>query len=317
MDKFTNKLDDLSALLTWMLDWATPQRRLPVIATGIGSTWENEPAPYLEVVFQTEGHYDHVQCGPENFSIEKHCLCVTNVHFGNIARRRPKTRGICFFLDISDRREFDFLTQAPLFLTTPVQRPRRMTNAFKKLIVRGRPSGIVSPQYPPSQEFIDTYRTRPTSPFHLALIKSSVLEILAYGLEDALLNKEEGHRAYPESVLTALDFIDSHLTSPDLDLNTIARSAHLSPNHLGRLFKQYLGDSPMQYLKQVRVQHSCTLLRDTALQIGEIAEEAGFEDAYYFSRVFRSVTGKSPRQYRKDLMKEQESESPQTESNDE
>jgi AraC-like DNA-binding protein len=78
----------------------------------------------------------------------------------------------------------------------------------------------------------------------------------------------------------------------------VAAQAGLSVDHFGRIFRAALQMSPMQYLQAVRIEHSRFLLHHTRLTIGEIANETGFRDPYYFSRVFHKVVGVSPREYR-------------------
>ena len=58
------------------------------------------------------------------------------------------------------------------------------------------------------------------------------------------------------------------------------------------------GVSPMKRLAQVRLDHACELLTTTTNRIGEVGEQLGFSDPYYFSRVFKKVMGVSPKSYR-------------------
>jgi len=83
-----------------------------------------------------------------------------------------------------------------------------------------------------------------------------------------------------------------------ITLAELARSAHVSPNHLLRLFKTATGSTPGDYLLRVRLRHAAKLLRQSTLAIGEVAEASGFADSNYFSRKFRETYGKSPRAYR-------------------
>lgn len=81
----------------------------------------------------------------------------------------------------------------------------------------------------------------------------------------------------------------------------IAGELHLSRNYLGHLFKRETGVSFIQYLNQYRVERAKELMRTKRYMISEIAEKVGFSDAAYFSRVFRSATGRSPLEYVTDL----------------
>jgi AraC-like DNA-binding protein len=83
-----------------------------------------------------------------------------------------------------------------------------------------------------------------------------------------------------------------------LRLEEMARHACLSVPHFGALFRQRTGMPPLEYHIHLRIQEACRLLDTTPLAVRAIAVRAGYDDPYYFSRVFRRVTGLSPRRYR-------------------
>ena len=84
-----------------------------------------------------------------------------------------------------------------------------------------------------------------------------------------------------------------------LNLTEIARHAGLSVSHCCALFREHLGVSPMDYLIHLRLQKACDLLLTTPLTIGEVAQRVGYEDRYYFSRLFRKLQGMPPVEFRK------------------
>lgn len=86
--------------------------------------------------------------------------------------------------------------------------------------------------------------------------------------------------------------------SRDLDLDCIARTAHMSPFHFLRLFRRVLGVTPHQYLLRSRLRHAARLLADRGRAISDIAYEVGFADLSNFTRTFRRVAGVSPREFR-------------------
>ena len=83
-----------------------------------------------------------------------------------------------------------------------------------------------------------------------------------------------------------------------LALDEIAAQIHLNPQYFSVLFKREVGESVVDYLANLRVEHAKTLLKETLLPINEIARSVSYEDPDYFSRVFRRHCGISPRQYR-------------------
>ena len=72
--------------------------------------------------------------------------------------------------------------------------------------------------------------------------------------------------------------------------------------HLCKLFRQSTGMSPMQYLLQMRMQRA-ELLLASDMTIEQVASSVGYGDALYFSKKFRSWSGLSPSEYRKELRK--------------
>jgi two-component system response regulator YesN len=73
----------------------------------------------------------------------------------------------------------------------------------------------------------------------------------------------------------------------------------ITESHLSKIFKKYTGDSPIDYLIKLRIEKAKRyLIDDSEMMLRHIAEITGFSDQYYFSRVFKSMTGKSPSEYR-------------------
>ena len=73
----------------------------------------------------------------------------------------------------------------------------------------------------------------------------------------------------------------------------------ISPAYFYRCFKNWCGQSPVEYRNSLRMRYAADLLSHTDMQIGEIAAMVGFEDPFYFSRIFTAQFGRSPRQYRR------------------
>ena len=71
----------------------------------------------------------------------------------------------------------------------------------------------------------------------------------------------------------------------------------LSPNYLSALFKKTCNIGFSEYITQKKVARAKTLLLEQDMKIYEVADQLGFESAFYFSKVFKKVEGISPREY--------------------
>jgi AraC-like DNA-binding protein len=73
----------------------------------------------------------------------------------------------------------------------------------------------------------------------------------------------------------------------------------VSATYFYRCFRRWSGKSPVEYRNTLRLSNAESLLRCTDMRIGEISELVGFEDPFYFCRLFRERFGASPQGYRK------------------
>jgi AraC-like DNA-binding protein len=93
-------------------------------------------------------------------------------------------------------------------------------------------------------------------------------------------------------------FITENYMKP-ISLAKISENTYLSPVYVSKVFKDATGESPINYLIRVRLFKACELLNETSYSIKEIASFVGYEDAYYFSRLFKKYFGMPPMSYRK------------------
>jgi two-component system response regulator YesN len=96
----------------------------------------------------------------------------------------------------------------------------------------------------------------------------------------------------------AKEYIEQHYKNPDLSLNEVAASAHLSASHFSSVFSQETCQTFKEYLTEIRINKAKELLRMTALRSADIAYQVGYNDPHYFSSVFKKNTGVSPIEFR-------------------
>jgi AraC-like DNA-binding protein len=129
-------------------------------------------------------------------------------------------------------------------------------------------------------------------------LQSILLDIIYYYMKRC--NSEQVHLKVNSPIGkmdTLLAYIDDHISS-SFTIGHLAELCHYHPKHLIRLFKQFTGCSPIQYINQRRIQMSKHLLISTNNSISEISYSIGLETRY-FSKLFKESTGYSPSLYRR------------------
>lgn len=84
----------------------------------------------------------------------------------------------------------------------------------------------------------------------------------------------------------------------NISLSVIAKISNLTPQSFCRLFKKRTGKSFVEYLNEVRVAAACKYLLDTDWSISEIAYHSGYKTVSNFNKLFKNLTGISPKMYR-------------------
>ncbi|OLN29582.1 PocR ligand-binding domain-containing protein [Desulfosporosinus metallidurans] len=87
-----------------------------------------------------------------------------------------------------------------------------------------------------------------------------------------------------------------------LTIDDIAQEVYLSSCYVSRIFKQGLGCTLMEYLTQIRVEEAKTLLKNPKYNVMQVAEDSGFEDPGYFTRVFKKLEGITPSRYKQNAL---------------
>ena len=95
-----------------------------------------------------------------------------------------------------------------------------------------------------------------------------------------------------------LQFIQAHYAD-ELSAAAIAASALISESECLRCFHSTIGTSPVQYLREFRIQKAAELLAGSQLSSAEVGARCGFSDASYFTKTFRLLRGCTPSEYRR------------------
>ena len=119
----------------------------------------------------------------------------------------------------------------------------------------------------------------------------------------AFLSRCYSHSRSPDAravlrIASAISHIEAHFDEA-LDLDALAKLAHMSKRSFLRAFQSAVGSAPIAYLIKLRLSRAATLLRRAGEGITSAAFKTGFNDSNYFARQFRKMFGLSPREYRK------------------
>jgi len=112
---------------------------------------------------------------------------------------------------------------------------------------------------------------------------------------------------YSRLICDIIAYIEGNYHLTEMTVAMIAEVFHLTPAYVNVLFKQETGQTLKKYISSVRLERAKALLRSEYNRINEIAENCGYANANYFSKVFREETGMTPLEYRNTIALEEES----------
>lgn len=96
------------------------------------------------------------------------------------------------------------------------------------------------------------------------------------------------------TVLTVKKYIDEHFSDCDLSLQSLCKRLSYNPKYISSIFKRQIGTGFNEYLRTIRMQQACELIKKGFTCVGEIAVLCGYRDSLYFSKSFKDFTGVSP-----------------------
>ena len=111
---------------------------------------------------------------------------------------------------------------------------------------------------------------------------------------DKLINEHE------QKMDRARYYLLAH-AAEEIDLEALASELGMSYSRFRNLFRKHTGSSPRKYQLDIRMNRAMELLRESERNVSEIAEVLGFSSVYYFSRLFKQRTGKTPVEFRREF----------------
>jgi len=145
------------------------------------------------------------------------------------------------------------------------------------------------------------------------ILKSLLIKLIGIFLRETakyngnLLNsrsQDEKNDFYLESydkiniVNTIISYINENYMK-DISLEKISRNMFLSPAYISKIFKEEIGESPINYLIKVRLSKALGLLEEGSMPIKTVAKSVGYDDAYHFSKLFKKYYGNPPSKFKR------------------
>ena len=143
-------------------------------------------------------------------------------------------------------------------------------------------------------------------PFQVSVLKARVRNLLSlrekmksnYGESLTLRNLGVEEPDEDNDFLTQyIDIVKANISNQELDVSVIYQALGMSRANFYRKVKAVTGLSPIELIKNIRLEAGAKLLKESNMNISEIAQHIGFSSRSYFARSFKAVYGMSPTEY--------------------
>lgn len=116
--------------------------------------------------------------------------------------------------------------------------------------------------------------------------------------DDSDLFLPKGYTSMDEQLIkNAIAYIGEHLSDPHLGVNALSEHLHLSRSTLTRKVKAITGQTPLDFIRSIKMQNACKMLENPTITIAEIVVALGYSDRKYFTESFKEVYGVTPTEY--------------------
>ncbi len=139
------------------------------------------------------------------------------------------------------------------------------------------------------------YLLKPIKPEELSRVMTAIINE-----RDGVTDEERMPVVSDRMIDNVLSDIREHYME-DISLTSLSAKYNISMGHLSKLIKEQLSVNFSDYIASLRIQRAKELLRDDSLSIQKISEIVGYNDYFYFTKVFKKVEGISPSKYRKSI----------------
>ena len=131
---------------------------------------------------------------------------------------------------------------------------------------------------------------------------SALFVLLLRNYSTTLNTAFSDHLNFSQKITTLLKYIKENLAN--ITLPELAKKFSYSERQLSRLLLKYTGKTFSTLLQELRMQKACMMLKDSNVPIHEIISQCGYKNQNHFYQKFKECYGKTPAQYRKDVILE-------------
>jgi AraC-like DNA-binding protein len=271
----------------------------------------------------TENFNPHIYYTFKRKFDERH---VTNLHCHDFASLIYVLSGACTY-NIADSM-YQVKKGDMLVLNPDVQHGKTMKSGedilemhigFGNIFVEGLPKNhILEPDSCPvislqdyEQEYLKCcsdiyYEQENNEPGSELMLKLNVMKLLVLFFKTTRGEQQRAEKSLvsfdssEKSVIvsTLMTFLGDNYMRP-ISLDTISKSIYLSPAYISKVFKEEMGVSPINYLIKIRLAKARELLLEGRLSIKSVARSVGYEDAYYFSKLYKKYHSVPPSKVRR------------------
>ncbi|PKH52581.1 hypothetical protein CXF68_18575 [Tenacibaculum sp. Bg11-29] len=123
----------------------------------------------------------------------------------------------------------------------------------------------------------------------------ALLVVVLRNLKSNVIKTEKSYNSEKEKIDSILTYIRQNVLDKELiKIKSIAEVFYMSPNYVSVFIKRHAGVSIQQYVLKTKIEMAVRLLKQTNLNISEIADKTGFLDASHFNKTFKKYTGNNP-----------------------
>lgn len=228
---------------------------------------------YCELEFVMSGSGLHQVGGKEYRFAPGDCWLVGGIEsHGIVAEEETELANLSFFPDLLPEELGNVLDARPVILSRfPATRRTEMAELFRRIAA-------------------ERETPRPFSHLNASVV---LVQILVAVLREAGVDAS----VPPAFLRTVTAWARRHFRE-EAKLSALASELSVSPNHLGKVFRNATGIAFSDYITGLRLNRACHLLSKTDLPVKVVALDSGFRSVEYFHTVFRAHLGRTPAEYR-------------------